>query len=549
MKQFPRALALLSCGLILSACNIDSGTKPSTYTLSGQVLAPGVSAALSLPQQAANNWNAPHVARQVLLLSPALSSQSLSSAALSALSGVRTESLPSAGLTVAYTPDGQSDSEFAAKLTASGLAAQPNYRYQTLSVPNDPGYPANAGINVNGQLYGQDYLTRINAEGGWDKLETLGKTPVGALTAVLDTGVDTNHEDLAGRLLPGRDFCSSLVGDNCSGEDNDPSDLTEGGEAGHGTSSAGLIGAATNNGKGIAGLTWSGRTILPVKVFGANGTTSGATSASLTAGVRYAVAQGAKVINMSLGFVGGNADPALAKAISDAAAADVVLIAAAGNTPNDGLYYPASDANVLAIGALGKDDSLACFSARPKAGQKALDLVAPGGNAGSGTGTCYQTSQYDILTLSNAASKYTLRAGTSEAAPQVSGAAALIRALRPDLSAAQVKSILVSSAQQVSGGKLLNVGQAINAASTFTSGTAPINYTLKVSAFSGGSLVQAFNISSVATVKPQRLPYSFKDLPAGTYTLNATLTIGNTISSGETTVTLNGDKVQNITTR
>ncbi|AZI43129.1 serine protease [Deinococcus psychrotolerans] len=567
MKQLPRALALLGCGLVLlSACTPPSPPVDSVYTLSGKVFAPGAGGVTPLSVQGMH-WNAPHVGGQVLLSAQNLSAQNLSPAALSALSGVRTQSLPSAGLTVAYTPAGQTDAEFAATLAANGLAAQPNYRYQALSAPNDPGYPINAGIRVGGALYDQDYLTRINAQSGWDKLEALGKTPVGALTAVLDTGVDTAHEDLAGRLLPGRDFCASLVTDsdgntNCSGEDSDPSDLTQGSEAGHGTSSAGLIGAATNNGKGIAALTWSGKTILPVKVFGASGANSGATTASLTAGVKYAVAQGAKVINMSLGLVGASTDPALSKAVADAAAADVLLIAAAGNTPNQGLYYPASDPNVMAIGALAKTDALACYSARPAAGQKALDLVAPGGNAGSGTANCYQSSEYDILTLATTAQgRYTLRAGTSEAAPQVSGAAALLRALRPDLSANQVKGILTVTAKKVAGGSLLDVGAAVQAAYTYGGGggivvppkppVVPlVPYSLRVDAFLGDALAGTATTTGKDAPPIQSVTYRIKNLVAGTYTLKATLTVDNVISNGEATVTISGgDAVRNIQTR
>lgn len=590
MKQLPRAFALLGCGLVLlSACTPPSPPVSSVYTLSGKVFAPGAGGVTPLGFQVMGfqvvDWSAPHVGGQVLLdgnLGEQISAQNLdtqtlntqtpgtpglSPAALSALSGVRTQSLPSAGLTVAYTPAGQTDAEFAATLAASGLSAQPNYRYQALSVPNDPGYPSpnNAGIRVGAGTYDQDYLIRINAQGGWDKLEALGKTPVGALTAVLDTGVDAAHEDLAGRLLPGRDFCSSLVNDNCIGEDSDPSDLTQGGEAGHGTSSAGLIGAATNNGKGIAGLTWSGKNILPIKVFGGSGAVSGATTASLTAGVKYAVAQGAKVINMSLGFVGGNAgpgsDPALSAAISDAAKADVLLIAAAGNTPGQGLYYPASDPNVMAVGALAKTDDLACYSARPTAGQKALDLVAPGGNAGSATGNCYRTSGNDILTLApTAQGRYTLRAGTSEAAPQVSGAAALLRGLRPDLSATQIKGVLTVTAKRVAGGPLLDVGAAVQATSTYgNSGgiVAPpkptpvpfVPYSLKVDSFLGGALVGTSTVNGKDAPPIQSLPYQIKSLVAGTYTLKATLTVNNVISNGEATVTISSNTIRNIQTQ
>jgi subtilisin family serine protease len=552
--------ALLGLSLILSACdggtgggNPNPGGTP-LYTVSGNVLAPGVSAQGDQPlgAQAVQNadWNAPHVRGQVLINASDLGAQTLSAQSLSALSGVRTQTLSSAGLTLAYTPAGQTDAEFAARLVQSGLSAQPNYIYQALAAPNDPGYPGNAGVDVGGVKYDQDYLTRINVLAAWDKLASLGKQPVGAKVAILDTGVDFGHEDLAGRLLPGRDFCSALDDSSvCTGEDPDASDLTSGGEAGHGTSSTGLIGAVGNNGKGIVGLTWSGQTLLPVKVFGERGAVSGATTSSLRAGLDYAVAQGARVINMSLGLRGVNTDPALAVALS-AASKQALLVAAAGNTPNEGLYYPASDPNVLAVGAVGKTDALACYSARPRPGQKGLDLVAPGGNAGSGTGNCFQSGGEDILTMTTTAlGKYTLRAGTSEAAPLVSGAAALMLGLRPDLSPDQIRSLLIGTAKTVSGGRLLDVGAAVQAASLAGSGTPPNTYKLRVDAIQNGAVVNSYVLPQTQGAAPQRLPYSIGKLPAGTYTLNATLTTGNTVSSGQVTATIGGDSTLNIPTR
>ncbi|GAA4008596.1 S8 family serine peptidase [Deinococcus rubellus] len=576
MKRFPRS-ALLSAGLLLSACSITP-TPGGVYTVSGNVLVPGAGSAeggglATLAVSAPADWSASHVRGQVLL--SGLNEAGLSAQTLTALSDVRTQRLPSAGLTVAYTPAGQSDAAFAARLTASGLMAQPNYRYQALDVPNDPGFPGNAGIQIGGAAYDQDYLTRINAQAAWDELAALGRTPLGARVAVLDTGVNASHEDLVGRVLPGRDFCAALVNGDCVGEDADPSDLTTGSEAGHGTSSAGLIGAATNNGEGLAGLTWSGQNILPVKVFGASGAVSGATTVSLTAGLKYAVAQSAQIINLSLGFAGSNAgpngDPALSAALAAAAAANVLVVAAAGNTPGDGLYYPASDPNVLAVGALGRSDALACYSARPVSGQKALDLVAPGGNAGSGTSDCYQTSPDDLLLLTSAPgpgssgtgnSLYRLDAGTSFAAPQVSGAASLIRALRPDLTADQVKSILIGSARTVTGGRLLDVGAAITAASAFGSGTGggtvvvpppdpnPLtSYRLTVNAFQGTVMVSKFSSSGKMQAATQRLPYRLNNLSAGTYTLDASLTVNGVVSQGQVQVTVGGDTQQDISTQ
>src|SRR5204863_988676 len=113
----------------------------------------------------------------------------------------------------------------------------------------------------------------------WDR--TRGTSNV--IIAVLDSGVNSAHTDLAGRLLPGYDFISN---------DNDPAD-----DFGHGTAVTGTLVAAANNGQGVAGVAFGCR-VLPVKVMDASGSASHSTIAQ---GIEYAVAQGARIINLSLG--------------------------------------------------------------------------------------------------------------------------------------------------------------------------------------------------------------------------------------------------------
>ena len=545
-RSFSAALcsvALLTAGL-LAGCGPTDGTTPpgpaNTYTVSGDAVLPGLpasAAALSLPTSAgASNWNAPHVPGEVLILDGGALTTTLSGLGLR---NVQVETV-SSGLQRAVTPAGEDDATFAARLAQAGLRVQPNYIYSVLSVPNDPGYPgsANAGIPIGNNAYDQDYLTRINAQAGWDELQAAGLQPVGAVTAVLDTGIDAGHPDLQGRLLAGYDF-----GDN----DNNPAEITSG-DIGHGTESAGIIGASTNNRVGLAGLTWSGRTVLPVKVFSNTGT---ATTTALKQGIDYAVAQGARVINMSLGItlaqMGGKPDVAVTASLQAAADKNVVLVAAAGNTPGDGLYFPASDPNVLAVGALAQSDDLACYSARPKSGQKALDLVAPGGNAGTGTGTCLSASDYDILGLNarsvpnstRSQNGYGLRAGTSESAPQVAGAASLLRAFRSDLSAAQIKGTLTSTARTVAGGKLLDVGAAVRLSAALP-GSARA-YSLSVQALQGSTLVKTFSQSGTLAAGASSAPYNVAGLSQGSYTLVANLTVLGQTYTGSTAVTVSGD--------
>ena len=205
-------------------------------------------------------------------------------------------------------------------------------------------------------------------------------------------------------------------------------------------------------------MTWSGRTVLPIKVLDAAGNTS---TSDLTQGLNAAVAQRAKVINMSLGIVGDPGDAALDAALN-AAAQTAVLVAAAGNTRGEGVYYPASNPNVIAVGAVGSSDTqLACYSARPNDTlTRRLDLVAPGG---AGVDVCdgAEVGQDHLVLAPN--NRYTTTAGTSEAAPLVSGVAALMRAANPGLTAPQTRALLLSSARVSGGLPLLDANAAVRA--------------------------------------------------------------------------------------
>ena len=406
---------------------------------------------------AAVNWEAPHVPGEVLVFT----GRNLSAQAVSALSGVSTLEVGQ-GLLLARTPAGERDATFAGRLSGAGLRTQPNYRYSSLAA-SDPGFPGNRGVRVGDRTYVQSYLTRIGADEARQALDAAGRSKNGVLTAVLDTGADKNHLDLMGRLLMGCTFDNQ--GGFAVGAPEVSANSSQG--RGHGTSSAGLIGATTDNGLGLSGLLWHG-TLLPVKVLGEDG----ASTVSLIGGLNYAAAQGARVINMSLGIPGKLSDPALNQAIT-AAARQAVLVAAAGNTSNDGIYFPASHPDVIAVGALGREDRLACYSARPGAasGSRQLDIVAPGGNAGtsasvtSSSAGCLVSGPDDLLTLNTTEQNgYALRAGTSEAAPLVSGVVSLMWGANPSLSAAQVRARLLASARQVDGLKVLDAQAAVEAA-------------------------------------------------------------------------------------
>lgn len=521
-----KAWMLLAVGLALTACAAPPSTpiEPRVGEVTGDVVP-----AAALPA----SFDAPRVPGQVLLVGVS----TLRAQTLGALSGVRLEALGD-DLTRAFTPNGETDEAFAARLRASGVRAQPNYRYRALAAPtpNDPGYPGNAGVPAGGTLATQEYLTRINAKSGWDAAFDAGNTSLTSpIVAVLDTGVDAAHPDLAGRLLTGRDFCARTTevrddpnSASCSGEDDDTSE-TVGDSRGHGTFAAGIIAAATNNAVGIAGLTWSGRNLLPVKIF--NTTSIGgdfADTVSITKGVAYAVSRGAKVINMSVGFSGGNYDPALAQALQSAYDGGVVLVAAAGNSAPDGVLYPASDPRVISVGSSVErngQEEISNRSAEPLDGQRPVDLYAPGGNDVRDTW---------LLGLDQGGG-YTRRAGTSFAAPQVAGAAALLLRKNAALSPEQVRRVLTTSGRNLAGGaKLLDVGAAVRAPAP---ASAP--YTVTVTARQGANVVRTFRKQSYGAVS--RVPYSLT-LPYGTYTLTASVTGGGVNLTGSRVFEVNADE-------
>lgn len=406
----------------------------------------------------APNWSVARVPGQVLVVGAgSQGAGGLSTQGLKALSGIQTQQVTE-DLTVALTPAGLTDAAFAGQLQAAGLQVQPNFVYRALALPNDPGLPGNAGINVpytdvQGKSQSinvkQTYFNRIKLQDAWDFLGNCGKMPLGAKTAVLDTAVDATHAELMGQLAVQVSYL--------------PAGSTS--IKAHGTATTGLIGAKTNNAGGVAGVTW-GTPLVTVEVLNGDGD---GTTTTIVKALNYAVQQGAKVINMSLGGRAAAGDPgdlalnnAIAAAVSPTGG-DAVIVAAAGNTPGDGVYYPASNPNVIAVGAVGaSDSSLSCYSARASATlPRKLDIVAPGG---AGYLACSGATVSQDLLLLSPGSKYVLEAGTSFAAPLVSGVAALIRGANPKLTAAQTKALLLGNVNATSGLPLLDANAAIRAA-------------------------------------------------------------------------------------
>jgi len=301
-------------------------------------------------------------------------------------------------------------------------------------------------------------ISRVAALGGvsWglDRLEAAsvwaaGFTGVGVTVAVVDSGMDMDHSELdaaiwtnprevAGNGLDddGNGFIDDVHGWDFVNSDADPTDLN-----GHGTFVAGIV-AAEKNGVGPTGVAY-GASIMPIRVLDASGNGSYTT---MIKGIHYATANGARVINLSLG--GRQASPELLAAIRDAEAAGVLVVMAAGNNGSPVPSFPAAYAGQigLAVGAIDATGTLAGFSNR--AGDVTIDYVsAPGVSVVS-------------TILNNQTATWT---GTSMAAAHVAGVAALLLSARPTLSPSELVALLVGSARHgVTAGTVATAGRMLN---------------------------------------------------------------------------------------
>jgi putative cell wall-binding protein len=319
-------------------------------------------------------------------------------------------SLAAAGAAV-LAADGRPVEEVVAELRADPDVAwaEPDY---AITVAEELGVVA---VDVNDPLTAQQYaLDRMHVREAWS-IGTGGSN----LIAVVDTGVWAAHPDLAGRLSAGYDFVNN---------DADPAD-----DNAHGTWVSGIIAANTNDGQGIAGISWSDR-IMPVKVLDANGS---GWSSDVAAGIHWAVDHGASVINLS---IGGFADSqVLREAVQYAWARNVVLVGAAGNFRTEGHFYPASYPQVISVTATQADDEFTNWS---NYGPD-VDVSAPGGsilttNCNKSTvPTCQYTGQHIVIS------------GTSFAAPNVSGVVALVRARNSAWNNATVVSHILATADDL----------------------------------------------------------------------------------------------------
>lgn len=324
-----------------------------------------------------------------------------------------------------------------------------NTDFNTVSINQDAEYSSSNGYGlVNAaeavaQVTGEDPFDEVPDKGGKDwgadavnapEVWEEGYTGEGVVVAVLDSGVDYNHDDLKNNIWTndgeiagngidddGNGYIDDFYGWNFDGSNNNTMDV-----AGHGTHVSGTI-AGEDNGFGVTGIAYDAE-IMPVKVLDDSGSGS---QTSIANGIYYAVDNGADVINLSLG---SSQDlPEVSEAIKYASEQGVTAVMAAGNSSGQMPGYPARYANQygIAVGAIDEDENMASFSNR--AGfQEITYVTAPGVDIYS----TYADNTYENLN------------GTSMATPHVAGVVALMLSADPSLDHNSIRQIL----EDTSGG-------------------------------------------------------------------------------------------------
>lgn len=365
------------------------------------------------------------------------------------------KTLPQIGVSVLSIDEAQSD-RIAKSLSSTGLFTfvEQDFVARASATPNDPSYSL------------QWHLPKIQAPTAWDLTTGAAGVPI----ALIDSGVDSTHPDLSSKVVAGWNYI---------GSNSDTSD-----QLGHGTETAGVLAAASNNGFGIAGVSWA-NTIMPLVVLnGANF----AYYSDIASAINYAADHGVRVVNISIG--GSTSSSVMQSAVDYAWSKGTVVFAAAGNSSNSTLNYPAACTNAVAVSATDANDALAYFSSYGSD----IDVAAPGTSIvttvmGGGT------SAVD---------------GTSFSSPIAAGVAALMLAANPSLSATQVVSLLEQNSDDLGpagwdpqfGWGRVNAYRAVTAAKN--AGTAPAPDTIPPSVsisnpLNGATVAGAINVQGTST--------------------------------------------------
>lgn len=407
-----------------------------------------------------------------------------SAAKIVATMGARKSALPY-GIEKIALPHGKSVSDALAELKDNPdvLYAEPNYIARKSQIPDDP-------------RFGEQWaLTTISAPRAWDFATGNPSFTV----ATLDTGIDYRHPDLVDNLWTnsgevagnGLDDDGNGIVDDVYGiaikggvVSNNPMD-DDTADA-HGTHVAGIIGATGNNAVGVSGVNWHVR-LMAVKFL--HGPLGEGDLADAVTGMAYAVVHGAKVINCSFEVPGSS--QALADAIGEADRQGVLIVSAAGNSGSNldrSVVVPASirTANNIAVAATTQSDTIPPWS---NYGHQSVDLGAPGGtNTGDPSGILSTVTLFDKNTLQFL--RYRTTAGTSMAAPQVSGVAALVWGALPSLTHHQVRARIMNGVDKLSGLKTSTItGGRLNAYGALTAADIPAIFSVVPAAPARGAAI------------------------------------------------------------
>lgn len=349
--------------------------------------------------------------------------------------------------------------------------AEPNYELQALdTLPNDPSFLQLWGLNNTGQTHGSRYDgfvagtpgADIDAPAAWDI--TTGSSDV--VVAVIDTGIDYSHEDLAANMWrnqieltgqPGVDddgngYVDDIYGIDTINDDSDPRDDNK-----HGTHCAGTIGAVGDNGIGVSGVNWNVQ-LMPCKFLGADGSGWTADAVECLDYVRDMKDRGVNVVATSNSW-GCASFFCISQAMQDAIRAQmdsgILFVAAAGNQSEDNdrnYFFPANYdiPNIITVAATDDDDARATFS---NWGRRSVHVGAPGVDI-------YSTTLHDT---------YGFLSGTSMATPHVAGLAGLLKGETSDRNWSDIRNLILAGGDSIDSmiGKTIS-GKRINAAGSFS---------------------------------------------------------------------------------
>lgn len=460
MLRKPLVRLCLAALLLLTACSSNPPPIAKTGVIEGAVT---FRSSLNSTEAILESWSAtPFVVGELIVGYSSAISLAEVSGTLSAASGTVQLVRPlaaSPGVPLGLYANESLTAEQTLALAAE-LAQRPGVRY---AHPNYLFQPLQVGITPNDPLYQyQWHYPAINLPQAWGVTTGSPSTVV----AVIDTGIiysqtdpARRHPDFRTNVLPGYDFISDVrMSNDGDGRDPDPFDVGDRpGEQStyHGTHVAGTVGAASNEGVGLAGVDWAAQ-ILPVRVLGVGG----GTMADIYEGMLWAAGLDvpgvprnptpAKVINMSLGGQGGCLE-AVQGAIDAVTALGSIVVVAAGNDGQDAWQYsPASCSNVITVGATDYAGARASYSNH---GTR-IDVMAPGGDTNADLNGDGYVDGVLSLNFDDQARQpnATFKDGTSMAAPHVAGVVSLMVGLDPNLTFQQVRSILYATARPLSPG-------------------------------------------------------------------------------------------------